>query len=149
MIGSRPPRTGCRGDDQGQVTVFVLGAVLIGWMFAGIVIDGGLALAGKVRALNNAQEAARTGAQQLDLRLLRDEQRVRLDASKAVGAARAYVAGTGDAADVAVRGNRVHVTVTHHQRAQLLQLVGVRQLVTTATATAEAQRGPHQTNEGQ
>ncbi|MBL1102900.1 pilus assembly protein TadG-related protein, partial [Streptomyces coffeae] len=58
-------------QDRGQVTAFVVGIVAALWLFAGIVVDGGLALAGKARALDVAQEAARTGAQQLDVGRLR------------------------------------------------------------------------------
>ncbi|WP_435208513.1 pilus assembly protein TadG-related protein [Streptomyces sp. bgisy034] len=128
------------GDDRGQITAFVVGTVAALWLFAGIVVDGGLALAGKARALDTAQEAARTGAQQLDTSRLRHADDVRLMGEKAAAMARAYVASTGDSGTATVRGDTVTVRVTHHQRAQILQVIGVRTLTVTASATAQAER---------
>jgi Flp pilus assembly protein TadG len=128
------------GGDRGQVTAFVVGTVLALWLFAGIVVDGGLTLAGKAQAMDAAQEAARTGAQQLDLTRLRRTQDVRLMRGNAAAAAQAYVTSTGDTGEVSVRGDTVTVHVTHHQHTQILQLVGLRVLTVTASATAHAQR---------
>ncbi|KPI17627.1 hypothetical protein OK074_1648 [Actinobacteria bacterium OK074] len=135
-----PKRARERADDRGQVTAFVVGTVLALWLFAGIVVDGGLALAGKAGALDTAQEAARTGAQELDIGRLRGAADVRLTRASAAAAARGYVAATGDSGTATVRGDTVTVHVTHHQHAQILQLVGVRTLTVTATATAQAER---------
>lgn len=129
------------GDDRGQATAFVAGAVAAAWLFAGIVVDGGLAMAAKARATDVAQEAARTGAQQLDIGSLRNDHTVRLVPGRAAGAARRYVASTGDRPTVSVRGTAVTVHVTHHQSTQILKLVGVRSLPAGATATAHAERG--------
>lgn len=126
--------------DQGQVTPFVIGMVAALWLFAGIVVDGGLALAGKARALDVAQEAARTGAQQLDVGRLRRADDIRLSDGKAARAATSYVAAAGDTGRATVRGDEVTVQVTHHERAQILQLVGVRTLAVTAHATVRAER---------
>lgn len=127
-------------DDRGQMTAFVLGTVLALWLFAGIVVDGGLALAGKARALDTAQEAARTGAQQLDVARLRHGGNVKLVTGKASAAAHAYITSVGDGGTVNVHGDTVTVHVTHRQRAQILQLIGVHTLTVTATATAQAER---------
>jgi Putative Flp pilus-assembly TadE/G-like len=128
-------------DDRGQVTAFVVGVMLGLWIFIGIVVDGGLALAAKVRTMDAAQEAARTGAQHLDLAALRHENTKRLDAEKAVRAARAYVTATGDAARVTVHGDTVTVHVTHHLHTQILQLAGLGELTITATGSAHAHTG--------
>ncbi|MGW2055893.1 TadE/TadG family type IV pilus assembly protein [Streptomyces sp. NPDC001840] len=126
-------------DDRGQVTAFVVGVFAALWLFAGIVVDGGLALAGKTRALDVAQEAARTGAQQLDVgRLRRGE--VRLVYDKAAAAARAYISSTGDHGSASAKGDAVTVRVTHHQRTQILQLIGLRTLTVHASGTAHAER---------
>lgn len=128
------------GDDRGQITAFVVCVFAALWLFAGIVVDGGLALAGKAQALDVAQEAARTGAQQLDIGRLRRGEEVRLVRDKAAAAARAYVASTGDSATATVQGEAVTVHVTHHQRTQILQLIGLRTLTMHATSTAHAER---------
>ncbi|WNE95538.1 hypothetical protein PS467_09380 [Streptomyces luomodiensis] len=126
--------------DRGQVTAFVVGVAAALWLFTGIVVDGGLALAGKARALDVAQEAARAGAQQLDIGRLRSTQDVRLLTGKAARTATAYVTATGDVGQAKVRGDEVTVKVTHRQPAHILQLVGIRALTVTAHATVRAER---------
>ncbi|MDH6223655.1 Tad domain-containing protein [Streptomyces sp. MJP52] len=126
--------------DRGQVTAFAVGTVLALWLFAGLVVDGGLALAGKTHALDVAQEAARSGAQELDLVRLRGAHDIRLRPSRAAAAARTYVTSAGDTGSATVRGNTVTVRVTHQRKAQILRLVGVHTFTLTATATAQAER---------
>ncbi|MFE0178031.1 pilus assembly protein TadG-related protein [Streptomyces sp. NPDC059002] len=128
------------GDDRGQVTAFTVGVFAALWLFAGIVIDGGLVLAGKAQALDVAQEAARTGAQQLDVGRLRRGEEVRLLRGRASAAARAHVASTTDRGTVSVKGDAVTVQVTHQQRTQILQLIGLRTLTVHASGTAHAER---------
>ncbi|MFI2030546.1 pilus assembly protein TadG-related protein [Streptomyces buecherae] len=130
------------GNDRGQVTAFTIGVFAALWLFAGIVVDGGLALAGKARALDVAQEAARTGAQQLDAGQLRRGEGVRLVRGQAEAAARAYVVSAGDSATASVKGRAVTVRVTHRQRTQILRLIGLRTLTVHATSTAHAENVP-------
>ncbi|MGP4115014.1 pilus assembly protein TadG-related protein [Streptomyces sp. 4N509B] len=136
--------------DRGQVTAFVVGVLLGLWLFTGLVVDGGLALAAKVRAMDTAQEAARTGAQQLDIDALREHQTYRLDTQRATSAARSHVAATGNTARVTVDGDTVTVHVTHHVRTQILQLAGLNEITVAATGTAHARTGTaqHAQNEG-
>ncbi|MCZ1014812.1 TadE/TadG family type IV pilus assembly protein [Streptomyces noursei] len=129
-----------RGDDRGQATAFVVGVAAALWLFAGIVVDGGLALAGKAQALDVAQEAARSGAQQLDVDQLRHHREVRLVRAEAARTARGYVSSVGDSGSAAVKGNVVTVHVTHRYRTQILQLVGLRTLTLHASATSHAER---------
>ncbi|MFE6158802.1 pilus assembly protein TadG-related protein [Streptomyces sp. NPDC056486] len=127
--------------DSGQVTVVVVVSVAGLFLFAGLVIDGGLALAGKVRAADTAQEAARAACQEVDLDQLRATHRLRLDAPTARTAAHAHVAAAGDTARIRVHENQTQVTVTHTQPTQVLSLIGLNQLTTTASATAHIERG--------
>ncbi|GAA2467462.1 hypothetical protein GCM10010388_69790 [Streptomyces mauvecolor] len=135
-------RTAVR-EDSGQVTAIVVVSVAGLFLFAGLVIDGGLALAGKMRAADTAQEAARAACQQVDLPYLRGTHHMRLDAAAADATAHARVAaaGDGDQARIEVQDDRTHVTVTHIQRTQVLSLVGLGSLTTTASATAHIERG--------
>ncbi|MFJ9174931.1 pilus assembly protein TadG-related protein [Streptomyces sp. NPDC102360] len=130
------------GDDRGQVTAFVVGILAALWLFAGIVVDGGLALAGKSQAMDVAQEAARTGAQQLDVGRLRRTHgaEVRLLHGEAAHAARSHVAATGDSGTAAVHQDAVTVQVTHRQPTQILSLIGIDTLTVHASATAHAER---------
>lgn len=130
-----------RREDRGQVTAFVVvlaGALLL---LAALVLDGGLALAGKARAIDEAQEAARSGAQQIDLAVYRSQNRVLLDVPAAVATVHRYLARTGDSGTVAVTADTVTATVTHRQATQLLGLAGVHYLLVTGRATVRIQRG--------
>jgi hypothetical protein len=128
--------------DRGQVTAFFvvfLAALLVS---AGLVLDGGLALRDKVRAIDEAQEAARTGAQQIDLTAYRRSGSVALQSARAADAAHAYLNATGNPlaqqATVTVTGNQITVTVIRRQRTQLLTLIGLRYLTVHGTGTAVA-----------
>jgi Flp pilus assembly protein TadG len=140
----RPGRPGARRED-GHVTAFVVVMMSALLLVAGLVLDGGLALMAKVRAINEAQEAARAGAQQLDLATYRGTGGVVLVPDRAAAAARTYLAATGnpDAASavVTVTGNRVAVTVTRHQRTQLLSMLGLGSLTVTGRGEAVAAHG--------
>ncbi|WP_433619095.1 hypothetical protein ACQP2P_11290 [Dactylosporangium sp. CA-139114] len=108
---------------------------------AGLVLDGGLALAAKVQALDVAQAAARAGAQQLDLMQYRTTNVAVLDSVRASAAARSWLAAAGVDGDATATTTTVTVTVRRASNTQLLQLVGVDQLHVSATATATAVQG--------
>ena len=127
--------------DEGQVTAFVT-VFMIGLLaVAGLVLDGGLALSTKIRALDTAQAAARIGAQQLDVVTYRTGGTERLDPVRAATAAQAFVAGAGLHGEVTATATTVTVTVHAQSRTQLLNLIGVSALPVSATATATPVRG--------
>lgn len=130
-----------REDQSGRVTAFVVIIVTAVLLFAGLVLDGGLALAAKVRALGEAQEAARAGAQEIDLTAYRANGALRLEPQQASAAARNYLAAAGHSGTVSVAGNTVTVTVTVSQSTQLLPLIGIGSITVTATGQAQPQRG--------
>jgi Putative Flp pilus-assembly TadE/G-like len=132
-----------RAADSGQVTVFAVLAVIALIALAGLVYDGGQAMAAKTTAIDIAQEAARAGAQQISLGALRNGGHVVLDGPAARAAALAYVAsaGAGDSASVTVTADTVTVTVTRVQPTAILSVVGVRSLTVTGSATATAESG--------
>jgi Flp pilus assembly protein TadG len=137
----RTPITRRLREESGQVTAFVVVFAAALLLMAGLVIDGGLALAAKVRAIDEAQAAARAGAQALDLRSYRLSNSVVLDPARAASAARAYLAATGDSGQVRVSGDRVFVTVRIAQPTQILGLVGLHELTVTGSGAATAVRG--------
>lgn len=128
-------------DESGRVTAFVVIIVTAVLVFGGLVLDGGLALAAKVRALGEAQEAARAGAQELDLTAYRADGTLRLAPDRASAAARNYLAAAGHTGTVSVAGNTVNVTVTVSQPTQLLGLIGISSLTVTGTGQAQPQHG--------
>lgn len=137
---SGPLRARSRGDG-GQITVFVVLLAAAVVMFAALVLDGGLALAVKIRAIGEAQEAARSGAQAVDLAAYRRDGTLRLVPDQARRQAHTYLASTGDSGTVTATTDTVTVTVTAHQRTQLLGLLGVGTLTVTATGSAHPVHG--------
>lgn len=127
-------------DERGQVSAFVVTLVTGIVLLAGLVLDGGLALAAKVEAIGHAQSAARAGAQHLDLAAYRDHGTVRLDPSEAATAARRYLASVGARGAVTATSDSVHVIVTASNGTQLLGLVGVGAIEVTGTGRAHPQR---------
>ncbi|GAB3365863.1 MULTISPECIES: TadE/TadG family type IV pilus assembly protein [Amycolatopsis] len=130
-----------RADEDGRVTAFVVVLVTAIIAFSGLVLDGGLALAAKIRAIGEAQEAARAGAQAIDLSAYRSSGALRLVPRQATILARQYLAATGESGSVSVAGNTVTVTVTVSQPTQLLGFVGIGSITVTGTGQAQPQRG--------
>jgi putative Flp pilus-assembly TadE/G-like protein len=127
--------------DSGQITVFVVVSAFTMVLFAGLALDGGLALAAKIRALGQAQEAARSGAQAIDLDAYRADGTLRLTPDQARTRALRYLASTGTTGTVQVTAQTVTVTVTAHQPTQLLDLAGLDELTVTGSGTAHPRRG--------
>ena len=128
-------------DEEGMVTAFVVIFTFALLLLAGLVIDGGLTLAARVQAIDEAQAAARAGAQAINLPLFRSTGQVVLDPSQARQAAESYLAATGHTGTVAVNGEQVTVTVTISQPTQILSLAGIDHLTVTGTGTATAEQG--------
>ncbi|WP_261570147.1 pilus assembly protein TadG-related protein [Frankia gtarii] len=124
------------GRDEGTVTVFVVVLFAAFVMFGGLILDAGGALADKTSAMGVAQEAARAGAQHLDLTAFRQRGTVRLLPDQAVSAARAYLTQAGVTGTATVADNTVSVTVTTTHHNQLLGIVGLNTLTVTATGSA-------------
>ncbi|TCJ34660.1 pilus assembly protein TadG-related protein [Parafrankia sp. BMG5.11] len=129
-------RWATRGRDEGTVTAFVVVVAAAFVMFGGLILDTGGALADKTTAMGIAQEAARAGAQQLDLTTYRSTGTVRLMPDEAAGAARAYLAQAGATGTVTIVDNTVTVTVTVTHHNQLLGIVGLDTLTVTGTGSA-------------
>lgn len=128
-------------DDAGMVSAFVLAMVLGLFAIIGLGLDPGLAFATKIQAIGQAEEAARAGAQQIDLTTYRSTGAVRLDPSQAKDAAQRFLATEHATGTVVVAGNTVTVTITTAYPTQLWQLVGIDTIAVHATGTAVPQRG--------
>ena len=127
--------------ESGMVTAFVVVFTLALVAMAGLVADGGLALSAKVQAIDDAQAAARAGAQAIDVPLYRSTGQITLDAQQATQDAEGFLARSGHTGSVTVDGEQVTVTVTIRQPTQILSLVGIGQLTETGTGTATAEQG--------
>jgi hypothetical protein len=131
--------TRCGPDpERGSVTAFVAVVATALVMVAGMAYDGGQVLAAHASARADAAKAARAGAQELDLTILRTTGDAVLDPTRAQAAATAYLHQAGAIGTVTVEGPSVTVTVTATQ--PLLILPGAdRTIVVTQTATATDQ----------
>lgn len=128
-----------RSDDDGRVTAFVVLITTACVMFAGLVLDGGLALGTKIRAINQAQEAARAGAQELDLTAYRNDGTLRLLPAQAESGAQRYLASVSAAGTATVSGNTITVTVTARYHTQLLGLIGIIDMTVSGAGSAQPQ----------
>ena len=127
--------------DDGQVSAFVV-VLTIGLLaLAGLGLDGGLALAAKVRATGQAESAARAGAQAIDLAAYRATGSLRLVPAEADALARRYLTGIGATGTVMATADAVSVTVTTSRPTQLLSLVVIPSIGAHGTGTAHPQRG--------
>ena len=127
--------------ESGMVTAFVVVFTLALVAMAGLVLDGGLALSAKVQAIDDAQAAARAGAQAIEVPLYRSTGQITLDAQQATQDAEGFLTRSGHTGSVTVDGEQVTVTVTIRQPTQILSLVGIGQLTETGTGTATAEQG--------
>ncbi len=127
--------------EAGMVTAFVVIFTLALIVMAGLVLDGGLALAAKVQAIDDAQAAARAGAQAIDIPLYRSTGQITLDPSQATQDAEHYLTQSGHTGTVTVNGEQVTVTVTISQPTQILSVAGIDHLTVSGTGTATAEQG--------
>jgi hypothetical protein len=130
------------GDPEaGMVTAFVVIFTAALLLMAGLVLDGGLALSAKVQAIDDAQAAARAGAQAIDIPLYRATGQITLDPTQASADAQHFLAAAGRTGTVAVDGDQVTVTVTITQATQILDVAGIDHLSEAGTGTATAEQG--------
>jgi hypothetical protein len=128
---------GLRSRDRGSATPWALGTVVMGLLAAGLVFDGGGAMAARVQAWDVAQQAARSGADQIDLATLRTTGTVQLDPAAAQAAAYEWLAHAGADGTVVATTDQVTVTVTTTSPAVLLAAVGINTYTVSATGAAE------------
>jgi Flp pilus assembly protein TadG len=125
-------------DERGSITAFVAIIATALVMVAGMAYDGGQVIHAHNAARNDAEQAARAGAQKIDLDHLRQTNEPRLDATEAEAAAIDYLARVGATGTAVVDGADITVTVT---RTQPLRILPGADRIITVTETAAAVRG--------
>lgn len=133
---NHPNDTQYRAPDGGYATAFVTVIALALMAVIGLAVDGGGAAAAHARAQHAAAEAARAGADELDLVYFRQTGIVRLNPAEASAAATAWLASTGITGSVSASTTEVTVTVTDEAPTQVLGIVGVGSISVTAASTA-------------
>lgn len=129
-----------RHDEAGVVTVFVVALMTVFIALGGLVVDGGVMLDARRRAVNEAEAAARAGAQILTPEGVRSGGSD-VAVTGAEDAVRRYVAATGHDARAAVTADTVEVTVSFRQPLLILGAFGLVSPVVRGTARVEAVRG--------
>jgi len=124
------------GDDRGSATVFGLFLIMVVLVLAGAMIEGGNAMSARGHATDIAQQAARAGADKLDLAALRTTGVVRIDPTAAKAAATAFLAQVGETGTVTATPASVSVTVTVTRPGILVPILGISTLTVHATAAA-------------
>ena len=140
VLRRRLARSG--GNESGMVTAFVVIFTLALLAMAGLVLDGGLALAAKIGAIDDAQAAARAGAQAIDIPLYRATGQITLNPRAAVADAERYLSASGHTGTVTVAGDQVTVTVSVTQPTQILSIVGIDSIGVSGTGSATAEQAP-------
>ena len=130
----------CRGEDG----IFTLFTALIAAAFlilAGLAVDGGYVLAARRRAIDEANGAARAGAEALAPSAYRTRGDLVLDPDAAAAAAQGFLAATGHRGSVSVDGNQVLVTLNFDQPMSLLRIIGIDSVNVQGRGQARSVRG--------
>lgn len=122
-------------DERGTLTAFVAVVATALVLVAGMAYDGGQVIRAHSAARNDAERAARAGAQQIDLDHLRATNESRLDPTTAEAAAVEYLERAGASGTAAVSEASITVTVTAVQPMLILPIAD-RTIVVRETATA-------------
>lgn len=134
-----------RRVERGSASIFVIGMSLVLMVCAGLVVDGGIAINARMRIADDAEQAARVGADSIDVPTLRGSGALVVDPAMATSRAAAYLRDRGYAqGDFTVdpQGNTVVVTVSDTSDTALLKLINIDSFEINAEATATPETGP-------
>lgn len=123
-------------DDHGSVTLMfaVMGIALL--LAIGLVVDGGAKIRAVQSANSAAAEAARAGAQQVDVAAVQTAAGIVLQPQRARRAAEATLAASGATGSVRADRTEVQVRATVSSRTVFLGLVGIDEVQGSGEATA-------------
>lgn len=134
-MAHRTPYPPASDHERGSASVFFLLTATAVVAAAGLLIDGGEILAGKAQTIDNAEQAARTGAQQLRLDRLRSGQ-IALQPAQAAAAVNAYLRRYDETGTATVTADHVTVTARRTIPSRILAVFGIPGLTATGTGTA-------------
>ncbi|MGQ4487695.1 TadE/TadG family type IV pilus assembly protein [Streptomyces sp. SAS_281] len=125
-------------QDTGSVSLYAAIVVVGMLVMIGIAVDGGGKMRATERADAIAQEAARTGGQEIDAGQAITGEDIVADPGAARAAALDYLAAAGAHGSVAVSedGKKLTVTVTGAYRTRFLPVLGVTEMPVTGHASA-------------
>lgn len=124
--------------ERGSITAFVVVIAMTFIACAGLALDGGRLVAAKVELADDAENAARVGAQEITS--FRSGNPT-IDKPRAFDAVTRYLTEHDVSGEVSISGNEVTVHVTRVVRMTLLSLFGVTAKIVTAQRTATPVNG--------
>jgi Flp pilus assembly protein TadG len=116
-------------DERGSATVFVIGFAIVLFLCAGLVIDGGLAINKRMRVADDAEQAARIGADSIDVAQFRRTETLVIDQQLARQRIAGYLGSLGYGGgnwSADIRAGRVSVNVKDTSRTFILNLFNVQ-----------------------
>lgn len=131
------------GDgERGSIALYFAIVTIAALVMAGLVLDGGAALATRERAADLATQAARAGANALTPASLRDQPGgLQANPAAAQQAVTRLLDAAGASGKATIAGDVVTVQVTVAKHTVILSAVGVDDISQTATASATALYG--------
>jgi Flp pilus assembly protein TadG len=133
-----------RRSQRGSATVFMLGFAAVLMVGAGLVVDGGLALNKRSQLTDDAEQAARSGANAIDLVALRNPNGgvVAVDPDKATAVASDFLSQRGYTnISVVVNGNEVTASAEASVDTAILSLIGIDTFTVRGEASATPETG--------
>jgi len=130
-----------RHRERGGATIFVLGMSLVLMLCAGLVVDGGIGINTRMRVADDAEQAARAGANAVDVAQLRSGGALAIDPGLARSMAAQFLSARGyDGGQftVTVNVDSVSVRLRDTSETTMLKLIGINQYPVSARATATA-----------
>lgn len=125
--------------ERGSASIFVIGMSVVLLVCAGLVVDGGLAINARMRIADDAEQAARVGADSIDVDTLRDGGAIVIDQDQARRRAAGYLTDRGYGPgefEVGFDADSVVVQVHDHTDTTLLKLVNITSFPINAEARA-------------
>lgn len=132
---TRPHRPAQAEAERGSVTVFFLVTTAAIIAALGLAADVGETLAISAQVTDEAEQAARIGADQLNLADLRAGH-ITIDPATATAAAQTYLRQFGDTGTVTVHGTDLDVSAQRPILAQFLEVLGVPGLTARGAGAA-------------
>lgn len=126
--GAHRPHVRRSRDERGSATVFVIGFAIVLFLCAGLVIDGGLAINKRMRIADDAEQAARIGADSIDVNEFRRSETLVIDKQLARQRISGYLSDLGYGAgnwSAQVDAGDVSIQVNDTSKTYILNLFGI------------------------
>lgn len=139
VVSRLRPRLPRASAESGAISAMVVTLIVMLFVLAGLVVDGGFAINARQSTFDDAEQAARAGANQIDMEQLRATGTVVILKNEAMQAATEYMMARGyqpGRVQVDVGPAQVTVTAERTVETSLLQLIFISSFEVEGTATS-------------